>query len=397
MFSRLVGALRSLRTRPFGRLLASYFVNELGDVVGAIALAILVFDETGDPLATTALLVAARFLPAFVAPALTARLDRRRVGSTLATLYAIEAACFFALASLATNFSLVLVLVLALVDGTLAVTGRGLTRGAIAATLGREAELRAGNALVNVAFATATILGAVLAGVLVGEASVRTALLLDAASFAIVAALMLTVRTNAVAAETHDPLRSRVREGLAFVRGNPTLRTLLGIQALALVLFTLIVPIEVVYAKETLDAGSVGFGVLMAAWGGGMVLGSGIFLGAERLKPMSVVLVATALVGAGYLGMGFVRDLVPAAAFSVVGGMGNGIQVVAVVTLLQQETPLALQARVAGLLESIGAAMPGLGFLLGGILTASTSAPTTYLVSGFGVLALVAVVAIRTR
>ena len=51
---------------------------------------------------------------------------------------------------------------------------------------------------------------------------------------------------------------------------------------------------------------------------------------------------------------------------SVVGGAGNGIQWVAVMTALQEATPTEYQARMSGLLESIGAAMPGVGFLLGG-------------------------------
>lgn len=386
-----------LRISPFPRLLGSYFANELGDTIGAIALAILVFDETGDPLATTALLVAARFLPAFISPALVARLDQLAIGRTLAALYIVEALCFAALAALAEDFSLPLVLALALLDGTLALTGRGLTRGAIAATLGTAEQLRAGNALVNVAFSVATILGAVAAGVLVGESDVRTALLIDAGSFALVAVLMLTCRGLPVTSDDRQPFTLRLREGLGFVRRSPALRGLLALQALALVLFTLIVPIEVVYAKETLDAGDVGLGILMAAWGGGMVLGSGLYIVGRRIPPFGLVLVATALVGVGYLGMGFVRDLIPAAAFSVVGGIGNGSQLVAVVTLLQQETPLELQARVTGLLESLGAAMPGIGFALGGILTAATDAPTTYLVAGTGVLLLVIAAALRSR
>ncbi len=220
--------LRPLRISPFPRLLGSYFANELGDVVGAIALAILVFDETGDPLATTALLVAARFLPAFVSPALVARLDQLAAGRTLAALYAVEALCFAALAALAEDFVLSLVLALALLDGTLALTGRGLTRGAIAATLGTEELLRHGNALVNVAFSVATVVGAVAAGVLVGESDVRTALLIDAGSFALVAILMLTCRGLPVAAEERQPFRERLGEGLGFVRRNPMLRGLLG-------------------------------------------------------------------------------------------------------------------------------------------------------------------------
>ena len=50
-------------------------------------------------------------------------------------------------------------------------------------------------------------------------------------------------------------------------------------EALALVFFTLIVPIEVVYASETLETGEAGYGVLLSSWGAGVVLGSFVFLG----------------------------------------------------------------------------------------------------------------------
>ena len=52
--------------------------------------------------------------------------------------------------------------------------------------------------------------------------------------------------------------------------------------------------------------------------------------------------------------------LLVACLVSVVGGAGNGVQWVAVMTALQQVTPQEYQARVSGLLESIGAAVPGL-------------------------------------
>ena len=55
-------------------------------------------------------------------------------------------------------------------------------------------------------------------------------------------------------------------------------RLLLGGQALALVLFTLIIPIEVIYAKESLGTTSAGFGILLASWGAGIVLGSLVYL-----------------------------------------------------------------------------------------------------------------------
>jgi MFS family permease len=58
-------------------------------------------------------------------------------------------------------------------------------------------------------------------------------------------------------------------------------------------------------------------------------------------------------------------------------------------TALQEATPRRLQARVTGLLESLGAAMPGVGYLLGGILASLGTPRTAYAVAGVGVLVLV--------
>jgi MFS family permease len=79
-----------------------------------------------------------------------------------------------------------------------------------------------------------------------------------------------------------------------------------------------------------------------------------------------------------------------ACAFSVLGGIGNGIQWVSVMTALQESTPDDLQARITGLLESIASAMTGVGFLIGGVITALFSPPTAFAVSGIGVVLLVA-------
>ena len=78
-----------------------------------------------------------------------------------------------------------------------------------------------------------------------------------------------------------------------------------------------------------------------------------------------------------------------ACAFSVVGGLGNGIQWVSVMTALQESTPDDLQARITGLLESVTSAMTGVGFLIGGVDHGASSPPTAFAVSGIGVVVLV--------
>ena len=72
------------------------------------------------------------------------------------------------------------------------------------------------------------------------------------------------------------------------------------------------------------------------------------------------------------------RELWMACAFSVVGGLGNGVQWVSVMTALQESTPDHLQARITGLLESLTSATTGVGFLLGGIITTIASPPTAF-------------------
>ena len=81
----------------------------------------------------------------------------------------------------------------------------------------------------------------------------------------------------------------------------------------------------------------------------------------------------------------------------MLGGLGNGVQWVSVMTALQEATPQDLQARVTGLLESVASAMTGVGFLLGGVITALTSPPTAFAISGLGVVLVVGFMALAWR
>jgi MFS family permease len=384
------GNLEPLRVPAFGRLLFSYTTNSIGDYVGLVALALLVYGETQDPLATTALFIAAQFLPAFAAPILTAHVDQLKLRRVLPAIYLGEALVFALLALLAESFSLALVLLLALVDGALMLTARGLSRGAVNAVLQPKALLREGNALLNIGFASASVGGAALGGLLVETFGVAAALGVDAASFAVIAVVLATCKGLPAASSEREPFLKRVSEGLRYARTNRTARFLIGGESLAVVFFTLIVPIEIVYAAETLHTGEIGYGVLLSAWGAGIVLGSLLFLGIRQRPVSALILLSSLAIGAAYLGMAVSRELWMACAFSVIGGLGNGVQWVSVMTALQESTPDHLQARITGLLESLTSATTGVGFLLGGVITAIASPPTAFAVSGIGVVLLVA-------
>jgi MFS family permease len=378
----------------FGRLLFSYTTNSIGDYVGLVALAVLVYGETGDPLATTALFIAAQFLPAFLAPMLTARVDQQSLRRVLPSIYATEAVVFAVLAVLAGSFSLAPVLALALLDGVLMLTARGLSRGAVNGVLRPKGLLREGNGLLNVGFAAASVGGAALGGLLVDLFGIPAALLVDAASFAVIAAVLATSRSLPRTESEPEPVLARTRAGLRYARTNRVTRFLICGEGLAVIFFTLIVPIEIVYAAETLETNDLGYGILLSSWGAGIVLGSLVFLGVRRRSVSTLILSSTLAIGGAYLGMAVARDLWVACAFSVVGGLGNGVQWVSVMTALQESTPDDLQARITGLLESVTSATTGIGFLIGGIITAVTSPPTAFAVSGIGVSLLVLLAAV---
>jgi MFS family permease len=384
-----------LRRRPFRRLAISYAVNEMGDWLGIVALSVLVFELTDSAMATALLFVGTGFLPALMTPFFVARLERPPPRFVLPAIYAAEAAAFGVLALLADHFSLAAVVAVAALDGALALTAKTLTRAVTAAMLEPEGELRAGNAVLNIAFTAGVAVGPAVAGGVVAAFGVQSALLLDAASFYLIACILLTAKPlPQPEPEPEAGLRERVQAGLGYIRRNPTLRRLLAAEAGALVFFSVVIPIEVIYAKETLGVGDTGYGLLLASWGVGMVAGSIVFARLRRASLPVLLFFSTIAIGAGYLGMAAAPGLAVACGASAFGGLGNGVQWVAVMSAVQELTTAKMQARVIGTLESAASATPGLGFVLGGLIATQWSPRAAFFVAGGGVMVIVFVSAL---
>ena len=395
----IAGAQRPLSVPGFRNVAAGYTINELGNWLGEIALAVLVFDRTHSALATAVLFLFARFLPALLAPALTARLERLEGARVLPGLHAAEAVVFGALALSAGTAGVVILVALAALDGVLAVTARALLWATTAELLRPHDLLRQGNSLLNGGFTITGAVGPICAGVLVATIGFGPALGLDAASFAVAAAILAAARTLpfGAASDEETSWRVRLREGVRYALGNPQARALLGGQAVALVLFTLVVPIEVVFVKAQLHAGNAGYGALLAAWGAGMIIGALAFALARSASTIRLLGLSALAIGAAYLGMAASPTLLVACLFSLLGGIGNGIEWVALLTALQAATAPERQAVVMSLFEVLGTVMPGFGFALGGVIASVWSPRTAYAVAGAGVLVLVAIGLVAVR
>jgi predicted MFS family arabinose efflux permease len=179
-------------------------------------------------------------------------------------------------------------------------------------------------------------------------------------------------------------VQERLRAALTHIKGAPNLRRLLITQAIALTFFTVSGPVEVAYAKLSLDAGDSGYGVLVGTWGLGVTIGSIVFARSIDRSLRLLLSAATLAVGLSYIGWALAPGLIVACVIGLVGGLGNGVQWASLISSVQKLTPRALQGRIMGAVESVGAIAPAVGFSLGGALTALSSPRTAFFVAGVG-------------
>jgi predicted MFS family arabinose efflux permease len=376
--------------------------------MGLVALMVAVFDHTHSALAVAALLFAGQALPAFVGPAIIARTEASPRRGQLSGLYAFEALATAALAVLLSHFWLPAVLLLVTLDGIAALATSALLRAEVARTaraeveaepvsasgtdgddhrIAKEIESRAqeaereANAALNVGFSVSFVLGPILGGVVGAAAGAPAALLIDVASFLLCGALLLDVHVH-VEESAGDSVRARLRAAWRHINEAPSLRALLLVEGIAIVFLESAGPIEVSYAKATLHAGDRGLGLLMTSWGAGVVLGSVVFARLLR-RPLGVMLSSgTLTVGLAYVCFAVAPSLVLACLAAMIGGVGNGVELPSLNSLVQQLTPQHLHGRLMGAVESLTALCLAVGLPLGGALVAISSPRVGFLVVG---------------
>jgi MFS family permease len=360
---------RVLHIPGYRRLLLAYGLNELAWSVGTLALAVLVYRRTGSALGATAFFICSQVAPALVSPLFVSRVDQRSTRSVLPVLYLLEAALFAVLAALTSSFALIPVLVLVVLDGSVAIVARSLARAATTEILTPVDLLHEGNALTNLTFSVCYMAGPAIGGAVVAAGGTVAALFVNSALFAVIAVVLVTAAGLPRGAAEPEPTKRRVRAALSHVRQDFALRWMLVLQAGGIAAFTMSIPVDVVLASRTLHAGAGGYGALMSGWGAGAVVGSAIYARWRR-QPALLLMVGSAL--AMTLGFGLM-SVAPTIAVAVVGsalgGVGNGGGLMAAKTLLIEYTPLRWMAMITTLNESISQLAPGVGILLGGALT----------------------------
>ena len=377
--------IRCLRIVAFRRLLAAYVFNELAWSVGTLALSLLVYRRTGSAIGSAGFFLCSQFLPALLSPALVARLDRASVRIVLPTLYAVEALLFGVLAYLSQHFLLVPVLLLALADGAIAATARSLATAARVEILRPVDLMHEGNALGSFGFSFGYMAGPVIGGAVVAAGGTLAALLVNCGLFGVIACFLAFTALPGAKPEPGSAL-SRLGRGLAHLRSDAVLARLMIIQAIGLCVFTISIPVEVVYAQQTLNAGADGYGLLLGVWGGGAVAGSFVYARFRRRSASALIGGSALALAAGFAVMTVAPSLVVALCGAAVAGAGNSVEWVAWRTAIQERTPDRWMALVMSLCDSMSMLAPGVGIVAGGLLAEFASARAAFGVAAVGSL-----------
>lgn len=210
------------------------------------------------------------------------------------------------------------------------------------------------NAIVGITQSVAIMAGFSLGGLMVDHFGPSWGFTANALSFAFSGALVAgTVFPKAVRAEVTASLIGELRDGFAYVRHNRTVRSVILVVTAITFAAGLKSPLESLFALESLDAGTTGFGLLQAVWGAGMLVGSLTVsridrrLGHGALLTWSLVIVGVAVVLASASPV-----IGPVAVLWVFAGIANTTGTVAYETILQERTEDGVRGRVMAVLEA---------------------------------------------
>lgn len=399
------GAL--LRDRNFLWMMSGGAISMLGDQFTLIALPWLVLKMTGDAavLGTVILMMGVpRALFLLVGGAFVDRYSPKRV--MMATKY-VNTLLIGALAAGVLTGTLGLPWLYLLSLGIGLATAFSIPSGSsMLPQVVAPGQLAAANGLMLGMRQLAMFLGPLLAGLLIalfgsnGEGAVADArglglaFALDAASFALSAWTLSRVQTRALAPPPRAAVLAAVAEGLrSFWRDRPLRSCLLYWSAVALLITG---PVQIalpVLCSELPALGAAAFGSMLAAHGGGTLLGMAL-AGARphwRLGSLGLTILAVdALVGLLFMPMGLVTATWQGVLLLLVIGTLGGFMQVAVFSWIQRRVAPAMLGRAMSLFMFIFLGLAPLSSAVTGWLLPWLSLPAVFAGSGALLLAVVA-------
>ena len=251
----------------------------------------------------------------------------------------------------------------------------------------------------SILFQAASVLGPLLAGVIIAHSSVGWVYVADASSFLVLIASLLALRDLPARAPFDRSALSlgAAWAGIRFVFERPLIRSsmLLDFFATFFASATALLPL---YAQDVLHVGAHGYGVLTAATAAGAVLTSLFMVGAiERIERRGRTLIAAAVVyGLVTIGFGLSRTFWLTFLFLFLAGAADMVSTVLRNVIRQLATPDEMRGRMTSVNMIFFMGGPQLGELEAGLVAQAVGPAWSVVSGGIGCVLAVLWIAWRT-
>jgi len=367
----LPAGLRAVRHRDFRLFWSGQLVSLIGTWMQSVGQSWLVLELTNSPF-RLGMIGALQFGPillfSFLGGAISDRVRKRRMLIGTQTALMLQA---FTLSALVWSGHVQFwhVALLAALYG-LANTLDMPARQSFIAHLVPRADLMNAIALNSAVFNGARVVGPAAAGLLVARYGTAAAFLFNGLSFLAVIAALAAIRTEGAPRPPSGlGMGAEIAEGVRYALGTPRIALVFGLLlsvSLFVVNMNVLVPL---IARNVLNQGAHGFGLLMASLGVGAVMGALTVAGLAMGRPPLGFVVGPAIAAALLLvGLSFVQHFGLAAAVLMALGFAQIVFMTSCNTTVQLTVPDELRGRIMGLYALVFAGMTPIGSLLMGTI-----------------------------
>ena len=258
------------------------------------------------------------------------------------------------------------------------------SRQAIVAELVGRGNLLNAIALNSVAFNSSRIIGPALAGILVAAIGMAGCFYVNSISFLAVIFALLLIRIN-----NNSPLNKNtstlgnLKEGLGVINSNPTILALVcivGVLSLFGNSYTILMP---VFAKEVLNAGVKGLGVLMSSVGIGALISALVLARLGNFRHKGMLMVLSAFIFSVSLVTFSLSKIYLFSIISLIFVGGASVTAIALInTILQIEVRDEFRGRIMSVFMLTFAGIMPFGNLLAGALAHFVGVSYTIMLNG---------------
>jgi MFS family permease len=337
----------AFRSRDFRVFMAGNLISWVGDWMDLVALNWGVLALSGSGL-QLGLINTCRLVPVFAlsvpAGILADRLDRRRLllglqGGAMVLTFVVGALVL-------TRGPFLLFALVVAARASLAAMALPIRSALLPALVSREA-LASAVASQTAVMSLSRIVGPALGGALLLAVPIETVFWINGASFLAVLWTLLAVKAGSAPPPPSGRGRSAVREALAYIRGDGSVKSLLLLAIVPMVFgfpYTSMLPL---FAKDLLHCGPTGLGALLAAAATGALVGSAaLSLPGCSTRAGRTMVLATFLFGLSLLAFTATRSfLLAVGALFLTGLAGQAYRTTSRITL-QNKVPDHLRGRI---------------------------------------------------